>query len=55
MVGLIPSKSAAPPSPEILPLAAFKASDGAVITIGQNWRRWFPPEREAEFKGKYRI
>lgn len=33
----------------------FKAADGALIRIGQNWRRWFPPEQRAAYEGKYRI
>jgi hypothetical protein len=37
------------PSP-IAPL-----SDGALGQIGQNWRKWYPPERLPEFEGKYRI
>jgi sialidase-1 len=31
------------------------AQDGSRIRIGQNWRRWYPPERRAEFEGKYSI
>lgn len=31
------------------------AKDGSRIRIGQNWRRWFPPERRSEFEGKYAI
>ena len=31
------------------------AKDGSLIRIGQNWRRYFPPERRGEFEGKYRI
>jgi hypothetical protein len=33
----------------------FKAADGALVRIGQNWRRWFPPEQRAAYEGKYRI
>jgi len=33
----------------------FKAADGALIRIGQNWRRWFPPEQRAAYEGKYHI
>jgi hypothetical protein len=31
------------------------AKDGSRIRIGQNWRRWYPPERRGEFEGKYAI
>ena len=31
------------------------AKDGSRIRIGQNWRRWYPPERRSDFEGKYRI
>ena len=33
----------------------FKAADGALVRIGQNWRRWFPPEQRATYEGKYNI
>lgn len=33
----------------------FTAADGARIRIGQNWRRWFPPEQRPAFEGKYAI
>ena len=29
--------------------------DGALGQIGQNWRKYYPPERLPEFEGKYRI
>jgi hypothetical protein len=38
-----------------MPGPAFTASDGARVRINQNWRRWFPLSRLAEFKGKYAI
>ena len=31
------------------------AADGARIRIGQNWRRYFPPEERPKYEGKYRI
>jgi hypothetical protein len=31
------------------------AKDGSRIQIGQNWRRWYPPQRRGEFEGKYAI
>ncbi len=31
------------------------AKDGSRIRIGQNWRRWYPPERRGEFEGKYAV
>ncbi len=31
------------------------ARDGSLIRIGQNWRRWYPPERRAQFARKYAI
>jgi hypothetical protein len=37
------------------PSPVGKLPDGALGQIGQNWRRWYPPERLAEFEGKYRI
>ena len=37
------------------PSEIAKAKDGSLIRIGQNWRRYFPPERRGEFEGKYRI
>ena len=37
------------------PSEVATAKDGSLIRIGQNWRRYFPPERRAEFEGKYRI
>jgi hypothetical protein len=33
----------------------LRLADGTRIRLGHNWRRWFPPERRAEFEGKYRI
>lgn len=33
----------------------FKAADGALVRIGQNWRRWFPPDQRAHYEGKYNI
>jgi hypothetical protein len=33
----------------------FRAADGALLRIGQNWRRWFPPEQRAAYEGKYSI
>ena len=37
------------------PAEIFQTGDGALVRIGQNWRRWFPPERKHEFEGKYRV
>ncbi len=31
------------------------AKDGSRIRVGQNWRRWFPPERRSDFAKKYAI
>lgn len=31
------------------------AKDGSRIRIGQNWRRWYPPQRRGEFEDKYAI
>ncbi len=31
------------------------AKDGALIRIGQNWRKWYPPEDKPKYEGKYRI
>jgi hypothetical protein len=31
------------------------AKDGSLIRIGQNWRRYYPNSRRAEFEGKYQI
>ena len=46
----LPAGLVGPRPPEIA-----TAKDGSLIRIGQNWRRYFPPERRGEFEGKYRI
>jgi sialidase-1 len=37
------------------PSHTSKLPDGALGQIGQNWRKYYPPERLPEFEGKYRI
>lgn len=37
------------------PGEVFTAADGARLRIRQNWRKYYPPERRAEFEGRYRI
>lgn len=37
------------------PGAVATLPDGALGQIGQNWRKYYPPERLPEFEGKYRI
>jgi hypothetical protein len=37
------------------PGEVYKAADGALVRIGQNWRRWFPPDERATYEGKYAI
>ncbi len=37
------------------PGEVFRCPDGALVGIRQTWRRWFPPERLKEFKGRYRT
>ena len=46
----VPAGLVGPRPPEI-----FSMEDGSLARIGQNWRRWFPPEKRKEFAGKYRI
>ncbi|MDD4102935.1 MAG: sialidase family protein [Kiritimatiellae bacterium] len=38
-----------------MPGPTFTAADGALVRIGQYWRRWYPMERLDEFKDRYDI
>ena len=38
-----------------MPDPTYTMPDGARVRIGQNWRRWFPLGRLAEFKDQYAI
>lgn len=49
-VASVPLQAAGPRPEEV-----FKAADGALVRIGQNWRRWFPPEQRPAYEGKYQI
>lgn len=49
-VDQLPSTARGPRPGEV-----FSAADGALIRIGQNWRRYFPPEERPKYEGKYRI
>jgi Neuraminidase (sialidase) len=33
----------------------YTAADGALVRIGQYWRRWYPMERLGEFKDRYYV
>jgi len=35
------------------PGGAFEVPDGALVRIGQNWRRWFPKDSLSHYEGKY--
>lgn len=49
-VDTIPATAVGPRPGEV-----FTAKDGALIRIGQNWRKWYPPEDKPKYEGKYRI
>jgi hypothetical protein len=38
-----------------MPNGTVKAADGALIRIGQHWRRWYPMDRLGSFTGRYDI
>ncbi len=37
------------------PGEVFTAADGALVRLGQNWRRYFPPEERPKYEGRYQI
>ena len=46
----LPPKTVGPRPEEV-----YAATDGSLVRIGQNWRRWFPPEQRPAYEGKYHI
>jgi hypothetical protein len=45
----IPAETVGPRPGEVF------TTDGALVRIGQNWRRWFPPEQRPDYEGRYAI
>jgi len=46
----IPAEAVGPRPGEV-----FRVAEGALLRIGQNWRRWFPPDQRPAYEGKYAI